>query len=70
MLPTAINLCRWKIQCGARCVLCDSLSPTTVHVLSGCPVALSQNRYTYRHNLVLQCLVSRFINIFNHLPFI
>ena len=33
-------------------------------------MALSQNRYTYRHNLVLQCLAFQFISIFNHLPFI
>ena len=69
-LPTAVNLHRWKIQCGARCILCDSSRPTTAHVLSGCPVALSQHRYTYRHNLVLQCLASRFISFFNHLPYI
>ena len=45
-LPTAINLHRWKIQCGARCILCDSSRPTTAHVLSGCPVALSQHTDT------------------------
>jgi len=23
-LPTAVNLCRWHIQCDAKCTLCDS----------------------------------------------
>jgi len=70
MLPTSVNLRRWHIQCGARCALCDSPCPTTAHVLSGCLVALSQNRYIYRHNLVLRCLVSQFSSIFNSLPLI
>ena len=55
-LPTEVNLRRWKIQCNASCVLCDSARPTTAHILSGCPVALDQNGYTYWHNLALQCL--------------
>ena len=50
--PTAVNLRRWHIQCGVKCTLCDSNRPTTAHILGGCPVALSQQRYTYRHNKV------------------
>jgi len=57
-LPTAVNLQRWHIQCDAKCPLCSCARPTTAHVLSGCPVALSQDRYTYRHDQVLGCLVS------------
>ena len=45
-LPTAINLRRWSIQCDAKCLLCDCTRPTTAHVLNGCPVALTQQRYT------------------------
>jgi len=51
-LPT---LQRWHIQCGP---LCGCVRPTTAHVLSGRPVALSQDRYTYHHDQVLGCLVS------------
>ena len=70
-LPTEVNLRRWKIQCNARCILCDSARPTTAHILSGCPVALDQNRYTYWHNLALQCLAYQFsIDLGENLPFI
>ena len=69
-LPTEVNLHRWKTQCSAQCVLCNSTRPTTAHILSGCPVALTQNQYIYRHNLALQCVAHQFIDIFEHLPFI
>ncbi|GFO39374.1 reverse transcriptase [Plakobranchus ocellatus] len=39
------------------CSLCQGRQ-TTEHVLSSCKVALSQGRYTWRHNRVLQELVS------------
>lgn len=67
-LPTEVNLCRWNIQCGAKCALCDSPRPTTAHVLSGCPVALSQHRYTYRHDSVLYVLVTGLVDMFADLP--
>jgi len=38
--------------------LCGCVRPTAAHVLSGCPVALSQDHYTYCHDQVLGCLVS------------
>jgi len=63
-LPTAMNLRRWNIQCSVKCILCDSSLPTTAHVLSACPIALSQDRYTYRHDLVLQFLVSSIMGIY------
>ena len=63
-LPTAVNLQRWYIQCDAKCPLCNCARPTTAHVLSGCPVALSQDHYnTYPHDQVLGCLVSRISNL-------
>ena len=55
-LPTPLNLCRWKIQTNPRCPLCNSRSPTALHILNGCPVALNQGRYTWRHDSVLSCL--------------
>ena len=70
MLPTAMNLRLWNIQCSAKYTLCDSSCPTTAYVLSSCPAALSQDRYTYRHDLVHQSLVTYFIKIFTNLPFI
>jgi len=57
-LPTPLNLRRWHIQTGATCALCQSPRPTSHHVLNGCPVALQQGRYTYRHDAVLSCLMT------------
>jgi len=55
MLPTNDNLARWRK--GSRpCKLCGADRPTPAHVLSSCPVALKQQRYTYRHNQVLTVL--------------
>jgi len=43
--------------CVSRpCKLCGADRPTPAHVLSSCPVALKQQRYTYRHNQVLTVL--------------
>ena len=46
-LPTEVNLRRWCIQSDVRRTLCDSSRPTTAHILGGCPVALTRQRYTY-----------------------
>ena len=46
-LPTAVNLRRWCIQSDIHCTLCASSCPTTAHILGGCPVALTQQRYIY-----------------------
>ena len=48
-LPTAVNLQSWNVQYDAKCTLCGSFQPTTAHVLGGCPVALTQGRFMYRH---------------------
>jgi len=63
MLLTAMNFQRWNIQCSAKCVLFDLSRPTTAHVLDGCPVVLSQDRYSYQLGLVLWSLVDIFIKI-------
>ena len=57
-LPTPLNLRRWKIQCGAKCSLCGNSRPTVAHILNGCPVALEQGRYTWRHDCVLSTITS------------
>ena len=67
-LPTAVNLRRWSIQCDAKCLLCDCTRPTTAHVLNGCPVALTQQRYTYRHYQVLSILATMLTKIFADSP--
>ena len=55
-LPTPLNLKRWRYRVDATCHLCSSPSPTTLHILNGCPQALV--RFTWRHNSVLLKLVS------------
>ena len=57
-LPTALNLQPWKIQCVAKCPLCGNSRSTVAHVLNGCPVALEQGRYTWRHDCVLSTITS------------
>jgi len=54
VLPSPQNLNLWVGE-DPSCPLC--LSPTTLrHILTGCKVALSQGRFTWRHKQVLQCL--------------
>ena len=48
-----MNLSRWKIHVDPSCCLCLSKLCTTNHILNCCPEALSQNRYTWRHDSVL-----------------
>ena len=57
--PTATNLRRWGVsEVDPTCNLCGK--PATLrHVLNGCPVALHQGRYTWRHNSVLTAIRHR-----------
>jgi len=55
--PTPMNLRHWKIQTSSSCHLCSCQRPTTAHILNGCPIALQQRRYTYRHDQVLLSLL-------------
>ncbi|GFS06016.1 reverse transcriptase [Elysia marginata] len=57
LLPSNANLVRWGKKDDPTCPLCHGRQ-TTEHVLSSCKVALSQGRYTWRHNRVLQELAS------------
>ena len=52
LLPTPANKNRW-FETDERCRLCGG-NGTLNHILSGCTVALSQGRYTWRHNQVLK----------------
>ncbi|XP_063420791.1 uncharacterized protein LOC134706007 [Mytilus trossulus] len=53
VLPTPSNLHRWKLSETPDCPLCGNRG-TLHHVLSGCNIALTQGRYTWRHNQVLR----------------
>ena len=64
-LSTPMNLARWNIITDPRCALCQAPQPTTNHILTGCPAALDQDRYTWRHDSVLQVLVH---GLQQHLP--
>ena len=57
--PTATNLRRWGVsEDDPACIMCGK--PATLrHVLNGCPVALHQGRYTWRHNSVLSAIRHR-----------
>ena len=58
VLPTPDNLKRWgKTVVDIKCNLCGSPSATLKHILNGCPMALNQGRFTWRHDNVLQCIV-------------
>ena len=51
--PSPDNLRRWGYNSVAKCLLCGKPGATTKHILAGCPVALNQHRYTWRHDNVL-----------------
>ena len=57
-LPSLDNLKRWGKRVSDRCSFCGNVE-TLAHILSNCSTALTQGRYTWRHNSVL----SSFINL-------
>ena len=57
LLPSNANLVRWRKKGDPTCSLCQGRQ-TTEHVLSSCKIALSQGRYTWRHNRVFQELAA------------
>ena len=52
------NLKRWKYRSDPSCPLCGSSQATSLHILNGCPTALNQGRYTWRHDSVLKSIAS------------
>ena len=49
----------WGDKTTDKCHVCNSTESCTLHhILSSCPTALSQGRYTWRHDSVLQLLQS------------
>ena len=57
LLPSNANLVWWGKKEDPTCPLCQARQ-TTEHVLSYRKIALSQGRYTWRHNRVLQELAA------------
>ena len=53
-LASPKNFKRWGLVDVDSCNLCDAVSCGIKHVLSGCPVSLSDGRYRKRHNAVLK----------------
>ena len=63
-LPSPSNLRRWRITTEASCTLCKKEVCPTTHILGGCQIALSQGRFTFRHDTVLKelfLLLSEFL---------
>ena len=56
-LPSLDNLKRWGKRVSDRCNFCGN-TQTLLHVLSNCPVALEQGRYTWRHDSVLSNIIA------------
>ena len=60
VLPTPDNLRRWgKSSVDIACTLCQYSNPSLKHILNGCPAALQQCRYTWRHDNILECIVKQ-----------
>ena len=79
-LPTSDNLKRWGVsKVEPSCCICGGLC-TLRHILTGCPGALFQGRYTWRHNSILSVLKTALIESWEnqlkvnektqHLPYI
>jgi hypothetical protein len=57
VLPSPTNLFTWGLAQDPSCKLCQK--PANLeHVLSSCRVALSEGRYTWRHNQVLKVITN------------
>jgi len=58
VLGTPTNLKRWNLKENDDCVLCGKSPCNLKHILSGCTVALTGGRYTWRHDRVLKSIVA------------
>ena len=57
VLPTPVNLKRWGKVTSAGCPECSAAECSLEHVLSACPAALRDGRYTWRHDRVLAIIM-------------
>ena len=53
ILPSPVNLSIWGIKENPSCVLCGKFA-NLEHILSSCATALTEGRYTWRHDRVLE----------------
>lgn len=63
LLPSPSNLSLWGKQSDSKCPQCGQEDCTLRHILSACPKALSEGRYTWRHNKVLK-EIAQFLHLF------
>ena len=56
-LPNNSNLCRWGKRDNPLCDLYATSKQTQLHMLSACPVAAENGRYTWRHDSILFTLL-------------
>ena len=56
-LNTPDNLKRWGKKQLANCALCKNYC-TLLHILNYCSISLNQGRFTWRHNSILNYLIS------------
>ena len=73
-LSSMDNLKRWGKRVSDRCPFCGN-TQTLLHILSDCPVALDQGRYSWRHDSILANLIRIFcpkvaegMELFSDLP--
>ena len=69
-LPTPVNLKRWKYTSSDKCKLCGNRG-TTNHYLNCCSTMLNTGRYTWRHNNLINFIVSNVdkkFKVFSDLP--
>ena len=59
VLPSASNLVRWRQGLDSSCPLCHKEVGTVIHSLTCCQIALKQGRITFRHDSVLNRIISR-----------
>ena len=57
ILPSPLNLKRWRYRTDPSCSLCGHKQATVHHILSNSQIALEQGRYTWRHDSALKSLV-------------
>ena len=58
VLPSPNNLHRWHKENNPSCALCGKHLCTIPHILGACKFSLEQGRFTFRHDSVLNSLVS------------
>ena len=69
-LPTPANLRRWKYTTSDKCKLCGNKG-TTNHILNCCKTMLDTDRYTWRHNNLVNFIVTNVdknLTVFSDLP--